>query len=274
MHINIRLPPKLHSLDQICLTFLVLWTKILSMDISVYTFFKESCWGFHTWKLPDTVAYSVKDQFQNHCWLEVESLPVASSDSPWRLPLGLKTVDSNPAPPSHPPPSRQQLLQNTTQQVNNYFLGHEICNFCGGECGPRQCSQYSDLLWDGMSGDRILLEVRFSTLIQTSPRASCTMGSGSLPRRWSGQGVALTTHPHLVARLKKEYSYTSTPPVCLHGLLNCELYLYHGSEYEDYSLCRCYFILFSLKKEAACLSEMLIPHLPNCTASQSTRLQP
>jgi len=57
LHINIRLPRTLHGLDQICLTFLVLWTKILSTDISVYTLVKESCGGFHTWKLPDTVAF-------------------------------------------------------------------------------------------------------------------------------------------------------------------------------------------------------------------------
>jgi hypothetical protein len=30
--------------------------------------------------------------------------------------------------------------------------------------------------------------------------------------------VALTTHPHLAPRLKKEYSYTSTPGLGLHGL--------------------------------------------------------
>jgi hypothetical protein len=171
LHINICLPPMLHSLDQICLTFLVLWAKILSTYISVSMFIKASCGGLQTWKLPDTVAYSVKDQFPNHCWPESESLPVASSDSPWRLPLGLKTVDSNPAPPSHPPPSQQQLLRNMTKPVNNYFLGYEICNFHGCECGPRQCSQYGDLLWAGWSGYGIPLEERFSALVQTSPGA-------------------------------------------------------------------------------------------------------
>jgi hypothetical protein len=34
----------------------------------------------------------------------------------------------------------------------------------------------------------------------------------------SGQGVALTTHPHLAPRLKKEYSYTFTPLLGLLGL--------------------------------------------------------
>jgi hypothetical protein len=28
--------------------------------------------------------------------------------------------------------------------------------------------------------------------------------------------MVLTTHPHLAQRLKKEQSYTSTPPLCLH----------------------------------------------------------
>jgi hypothetical protein len=32
------------------------------------------------------------------------------------------------------------------------------------------------------------------------------------------QGVTLTTQPHLASRLKKGYSYTSTPPLDLHGL--------------------------------------------------------
>jgi hypothetical protein len=34
--------------------------------------------------------------------------------------------------------------------------------------------------------------------------------------------VALTTHPHLVPRLKKEYSYTFTPPLGLRGLFEGE----------------------------------------------------
>jgi len=38
----------------------------------------------------------------------------------------------------------------------------------------------------------------------------------------SGRGVALTTHPHLALRLRKEYSYTSTHPLGLRGLF----YLY------------------------------------------------
>jgi hypothetical protein len=38
--------------------------------------------------------------------------------------------------------------------------------------------------------------------------------------------VTLTTHPHLAPRLKKEQSYTSTPPLGFCGLLQGELYLY------------------------------------------------
>ena len=34
------------------------------------------------------------------------------------------------------------------------------------------------------------------------------------------------THPHLAPRLKKEYSYTATPPLGLRGPLWDELYLY------------------------------------------------
>jgi hypothetical protein len=40
---------------------------------------------------------------------------------------------------------------------------------------------------------------------------------GLFPRGKAAGGVALTTHPHLVPRLKKEYSYTTTPPLGLCG---------------------------------------------------------
>jgi hypothetical protein len=36
----------------------------------------------------------------------------------------------------------------------------------------------------------------------------------------------LTTHPLLAPRLKKEYKYTSTPPLDFRGLVWCDLYLY------------------------------------------------
>jgi hypothetical protein len=54
-----------------------------------------------------------------------------------------------------------------------------------------------------------------SALGPTKPPAQWVLGHS---RAESGQGVALTTHPHLEPRLKKEYSYTSTPPLGLHGL--------------------------------------------------------
>jgi hypothetical protein len=38
--------------------------------------------------------------------------------------------------------------------------------------------------------------------------------------------VALTTYPHLAPRLKKEQTYTSTPPLGVRGLLQDELYFY------------------------------------------------
>jgi hypothetical protein len=72
----------------------------------------------------------------------------------------------------------------------------------------------------GRSGDRIPVGARFSTPVQTGPGAypaSCTMGTGS----FSGikrPGRGLTNHYHLAPMLKKEYSYTSTPPLGLHGL--------------------------------------------------------
>jgi len=59
---------------------------------------------------------------------------------------------------------------------------------------------------------------RFSAAIQTGPGASYTMGAGSLPRGYSGLGVALTTHSYLAPRLKKEQSNTCAFPLDLCGL--------------------------------------------------------
>jgi hypothetical protein len=62
--------------------------------------------------------------------------------------------------------------------------------------------------------------ILFSVPIQTGPGAhpaSCTTSTGSFlgvkrPRRGADHP------PHLPPRLKKEYSYTPTPPLGLHGL--------------------------------------------------------
>ena len=62
-------------------------------------------------------------------------------------------------------------------------------------------------------GYRIPLQARFSAPVQTGRGAHpvpCTMGTGPF-RGSSGQGGAIIPHPHLVRRLKKEYSYTFPP---------------------------------------------------------------
>ena len=55
--------------------------------------------------------------------------------------------------------------------------------------------------------------------------ASYTRVTGSSPGvKQSRRGIDKATH--LVSRLNKEYSYTSTNPLGLHGLFQGELYLY------------------------------------------------
>ena len=59
----------------------------------------------------------------------------------------------------------------------------------------------------GQSGDRILVEARFSAPVQTGPGAhpaSCTMGTGCFPVVKSGRGVTLTPHPLLLPLVMKE----------------------------------------------------------------------
>jgi len=74
---------------------------------------------------------------------------------------------------------------------------------------------------DGM-GIKSWWDVRFSAPVQTSP-ASYTMSTRSfLGVKWLRHGA---DHPsHLGLRLEKEYSYTLTPPLGLHGFFYCELY--------------------------------------------------
>ena len=84
------------------------------------------------------------------------------------------------------------------------------------------------------------MEVRLSAPVQTGPGAhpaSYTMGAGSFPAvKWPGRGV---DHPlHLAPRLKKEYSYTSTPPLGLHGLLYGELFKEHEVDHSPHLLPR------------------------------------
>jgi hypothetical protein len=72
------------------------------------------------------------------------------------------------------------------------------------------------------------------------------MGAGSISREFSGRGVVLTNHLHLAPGLKKEYSYTSTPRLKLHGLFYGELYLLHEVSLQFRNSAHppcCYFIL-------------------------------
>jgi len=68
---------------------------------------------------------------------------------------------------------------------------------------------------------------RFSAPVQTGPgdhTASYTMSTGSfLGVKRPGRGA--DHPPHIAPRLKKEYSYTSTPPLGLRGLIQGEMYL-------------------------------------------------
>jgi len=68
----------------------------------------------------------------------------------------------------------------------------------------------------------------FSVPVQTYPEghpSSYTMGTGTFPGvKRPRRGV--DHPPHIAPRLKKVYSYISTPPLGLRGLFYGELYLY------------------------------------------------
>jgi len=81
-----------------------------------------------------------------------------------------------------------------------------------------QCHWYSNSLWGRQSGDQILVGPRLNSPVQTGPGdhpASYKISIRSfLGIQWAQCGVNLP--PHLVLRLKEEYSYPSATPLCLH----------------------------------------------------------
>jgi hypothetical protein len=90
---------------------------------------------------------------------------------------------------------------------------------------PGYLSKYSDSLRTGRPGfdprqrhKRFLpISVSRPALGPTQPPVQCVPGVLS-PGVKRGRGVMLTTHPHLVPRLSMSRSYTSSPPMFLHGV--------------------------------------------------------
>ena len=97
--------------------------------------------------------------------------------------------------------------------------------------GPGYRSWHSDWLRAGRSGDRIPVDTRFSTPVQTSPGPTqlsvqfvpCLFPDGNMALAWRWPPP---TTSHVALRLKKGYSYTSTLPLGFHDLLEGELYLF------------------------------------------------
>ena len=81
------------------------------------------------------------------------------------------------------------------------------------------------------------MEARFSTPVQTDSGAhpaSCTMGNRVFPRGKERPGRDADPSPPSIALVKKEYSYTSTPPM---GRTACTepQCLYKGELYTDWN---------------------------------------
>jgi hypothetical protein len=82
----------------------------------------------------------------------------------------------------------------------------EMKDSCDNTKSPQRCL-YRYSLRRVRFGDRIPVGARFPAPVQTGPGAnpdSYKMGTESLFQGKRGRGVALTTHPHLVPRLKKQ----------------------------------------------------------------------
>ena len=85
---------------------------------------------------------------------------------------------------------------------NNKNGKHRTCR--GGQCGPGYLSRYSSSLLAGRSEVRISVCAMFTAPGHTELEihtVSCKIGTGFLSRKLVG--VKLTTHVHLVLRLRK-----------------------------------------------------------------------
>ena len=92
-------------------------------------------------------------------------------------------------------------------------------------------SRYSDSPRDGRSGHRIPEVGGGGELFCARPdqpwASSRLLYNGYRVCFSEGKAAgALTTHTHLLPRLKTQYNYTSTPCLCLHGTSQGELHLY------------------------------------------------
>jgi hypothetical protein len=72
------------------------------------------------------------------------------------------------------------------------------------------------------------LKIKGNFVLARSDASRPALGPTQPPIQWvpgvlspgvkRGRGMMLTTHPHLVPRLRMSKSYTSSPPNCLHGV--------------------------------------------------------
>jgi hypothetical protein len=110
-----------------------------------------------------------------------------------------------------------------------HYIEHKNTNvFCVSVlCRLGYHSRYSDSLRTWRSGYRIPVGGQiFRTLPAQpwGPPSPCTVHTGSFPRLKRPKRV-VDHPPHLIPRLRKEYSYTCAPILGLRGLFKGDLYL-------------------------------------------------
>jgi hypothetical protein len=86
-----------------------------------------------------------------------------------------------------------------------------------------ELSRYSDSLSPGWPRDRIPVRTRFSAPVLGSTQGYTSGNGSSSGVKRSRRGTDYAAH--LVSKFNKEYCYTSTSPLSLHGLFQGELYL-------------------------------------------------
>ena len=132
-------------------------------------------------------------------------------------------------------------------EMTHIFVRKKKMQHLRCKCGLAQHSQYSNLLRARRAGDWIPVGGEtFHTCPEWpwGPPNLLYNGYQVFPGGTAAGGMALTTHPHVALRLKKEYSYTSTPHGPSRWKYWVKQYKFSHPSHEAPGICVCLTIMF------------------------------
>jgi hypothetical protein len=123
-----------------------------------------------------------------------------------------------------------QIVEGSRTLCLSYYmtaLTPSCCNLCDLPTFQESQGSSGSIVSDYGPDDRVRSPTGAEDFF-LAPASRTALGPTQPPIQWlpgvlypgvkRGRGVMLTTHPHLVPRLSMNSSYTSSPPMCLHGI--------------------------------------------------------